>query len=508
MRIYREEDRLRQVIAGGATVISSFIFYYMSLAPTVTWGDPAKLSIFSYELILNHMPGYHSLHNLIGHFWGLIPFVDYAYGQNVLSAVFSSLTVGIIFIITLKLTQSICSSVVSALVLAVSHSFWMFSVINESYSLMFFLISLTLLQAIIWKKENHLKQIFLVFFFLSLGVSNHYLSVIFIPAFIIYFLVVKPSLIRDWSFIIVVLLGGLLGSSLLLFILFHNNQLPFIQTRFSFFFNELVVGQINSFFIGSKKIGDEIIRYPAYLFYQFPGFGFFVGIFGIKKLLRQDPKLLLLFIMILFSVIIFSLGYQYQRQFNLLTPSYVIFSILIGIGFHQFEDYFFTGKKKIVLLTLALSVLLSTPLTLYYSIPSILRKFNYMPIKIRDIPYRNGIKYFLIPDKSDHYEALYFGNEVFRLVDNESVILGDFTTHEVLRYMQIINGNKPEVILSTDYTLSYIQNVIDSGRSIYIIGNEIHPYYQRKYGITLNNIKSNYNFTQMGPINRLTMKKL
>ena len=131
-----------------------------------------------------------------------------------------------------------------------------------------------------------------------------------------------------------------------------------------------------------------------------------------------------------------------------------------------------------------------------------------MPIKIRDIPYRNGIKYFLIPDKSDHYEALYFGNEVFRLVDNESVILGDFTTHEVLRYMQIINGNKPEVILSTDYTLSYIQNVIDSGRSIYIIGNEIHPYYQRKYGITLNNLKSNYNFTQMGPINRLTMKKL
>ena len=504
----REEYLFREILIGVTIVFSSFIFYYLTLAPTVTWGDPAKLSIFSYELVLNHLPGYHSLHNLIGHFWGLIPFDDYAYGQNMLSAIFSAMTVGVIFIITFKITQSIWSSLVSAIVLAVSHSFWLFSVINESYSLMFFIITLALLQAIIWRQQNHLRQIFFVIFFISLGVSNHYLSAIFIPAFIIYFLVVRPRLIRDWSFFCVVVMGGLLGSSLLLFILFHNNKLPFIHTGFTSFVNELVVGQMNSFYIGSKKIGEEIIRYPAYLFYQFPGFGFFVGIVGLKKSLRQDPKLFFLLIMIFVSVIIFSLGYQYQRQFNLLTPSYVIFAIWIGIGFRQFEDYLFTRKNKIALLSLALSVLIATPLALYYSIPSILNKFNYVPITIRNIPYRDSLKYFLIPDKSDHYEAFYFGNEVFELADNESVILGDFTTHEVLRYMQKVNGKRPEVILSTDYTLSYIENVIDSGRSIYIIGNEIHPYYQQKHNVTLDDIKWNYDLIQMGPINQLIKKDI
>ena len=159
----REEYLFREILIGVTIVFSSFIFYYLTLAPTVTWGDPAKLSIFSYELVLNHLPGYHSLHNLIGHFWGLIPFDDYAYGQNMLSAIFSAMTVGVIFIITFKITQSIWSSLVSAIVLAVSHSFWLFSVINESYSLMFFIITLALLQAIIWRQQNHLRQIFFSF---------------------------------------------------------------------------------------------------------------------------------------------------------------------------------------------------------------------------------------------------------------------------------------------------------------------------------------------------------
>ena len=137
----------------------------------------------------------------------------------------------------------------------------------------------------------------------------------------------------------------------------------------------------------------------------------------------SDSKLFLLLILIFVSVIIFSLGYQYQRQFNLLTPSYLIFSIWIGIGFHQFENYLFTRKNKIAFLSLALSVLITMPLALYYSIPSVLNKYNYMPIKIRNIPYRDSIKYFLLPDKSDHYEAFYFGNEVFRLVDNETLLI-------------------------------------------------------------------------------------
>ncbi len=501
-------DSFVDKIYGVMIFFCSFILYYLTLAPTVTWGDSAKLCIYSNDLVLSYLPGSHSLHNLIGHFWGLIPFDDYAYGQNMLSAVFSALTVVIIFIITLKITQSIWSSLVSSIVLALSHSFWLFSVINESYSLMFFIISLALLHAIIWKETKLFKQIFFVFFFLSLGLSNHYLIAILIPSFIVYFLVVKPRLICNLTFYFSVVLGVLLGSFLLLFILFQNNKIPFIHIEFFSFFNELLSWQMNSFYVGLNKIGYEIIRYPSYLFYQFPVFGFFVGILGFIKSFRQNPKIFLLLTMIFISVIIFSLGYQFQRQFNLITPSYLIFSIWIGIGFNHIETHLFTRKNQRTLLFFLLSIFVATPTGLYYSIPTVLNKYNYMPIKIRNIPFRDSIKYFLLPDKSGNYNASIFCKQVFQFADPKSVILGDFTSHEVLRYMQKVNGVRPEIVLSTDYTFTHINNLIDSGWSVYIIGSSIHPFYLSKYGLSSEDIRQNYNFVKMGPINKLIIKNL
>ena len=131
-----------------------------------------------------------------------------------------------------------------------------------------------------------------------------------------------------------------------------------------------------------------------------------------------------------------------------------------------------------------------------------------MPVKIRNIPFRDNIKYFLLPDKSGNYDARNFCEQVFQFSDKKSVILGDFTTHEVLRYMQKVNGIRPEVVLSSDYTFTHINNLIDSGWSVYIIGGDIHPYYLRKYALSSDDIEQNYNFVKMGPINKLTRKNL
>lgn len=101
------KERRTSIALFASTAVASFLLYYWTLCPTVTWGDPAKLAIYARFLVLDPWGESHPLHNLIGHLWGLIPFQDYAYGQNLLSALFASLTVGTITAITFNIVPSV-----------------------------------------------------------------------------------------------------------------------------------------------------------------------------------------------------------------------------------------------------------------------------------------------------------------------------------------------------------------------------------------------------------------
>jgi len=483
-------------------MIVSFIFYYFTLAPSVIWGDSAKLSILSNKMYLDFMPGSHSLHNLIGYYWGLLPFNDYAYGQNMLSAVFSSITVGIIYIIVFKLTKSILSSIVSSLVITVSHTFWLFSVINESYSLLFLILCLTLLEAIIWNEKRYNIHIFMVFLLLALGICNHYLTTIFLPTFIIYFIIQNPKLLRNYLFYICVICGSLMGGSLLLYILFQKNKLPFIHVPLNTLLNEILDYQLKTFYVGPEKITSEIIMYPAYLFYQFPGIGILIGLHGFYRVFLFNKNIFILFFTIFLSIILFSLGYQYQRQFILLSISYIIFSIWIGIGFTYSINLIKLVFNIRYIHYCIVILLFVTPIFLYYSIPSILSIYNYSPINIRTIPYRDNIKFYYLPDKSQNYEALKYGSDIFNIVDKHSIIIGDFTVLMVLEYLQTFEnmgrGVELKYVDSNSRTSKRIVQLIENGKNVYICDIDD---YRGMYDIE--NLNLLYKFMNLGPIYKI-----
>src|SRR5713226_3241983 len=122
--------------------VVSLIFYIVTLAPTVQWGDfggfQTRVSIGELEL----HPFGHPLWNLVARpFVWLIPFGDDAFRVNLSSAFFASLALVMLYLGALRITGSRAASLLSVLALGISHTFWTYAVVPKAYSLTLFILS-------------------------------------------------------------------------------------------------------------------------------------------------------------------------------------------------------------------------------------------------------------------------------------------------------------------------------------------------------------------------------
>ena len=265
------------------------------------------------------------------------------------------------------------------------------------------------------------------------------------------------------------------------------------------------------------KLIKEILRYPAYLMYQFPLLGFIFGFLGLGKLFKERFKVSLFLLLIFLISIIFSAGYMRQREFNLLVPSYLIFSLWIGVGlslfFNKCRDFFFRkgynirqAEQKIrKVAVLVIILMIGTQLSLYYNISNFCDRFHIDLVKARTLPYRDNNRFFLCPDKSGYYEPYYFSKEVFEIVEPNSVIIADFTVLAVLQYFQEVKKwrkdikwifvDPPFIILDTE---SMIDDKIDKF-PIYL-ADDWGPYYN------IEELRKKYSIVPYGPIFQLKKK--
>jgi Protein O-mannosyl-transferase TMEM260-like len=475
------ELRSRGFLVGAILWFSVFLFYLRSLAPTLLWGDSAKLAISSRILDLHYTPGNHPLHALIGWVFNLIPVGNIAFRQNLMSAVFGSLTIFILYYVVLKITNSKLSSVCAALSLAVSHIFWHLSVINETYTLLAFFFTLLILILLLWQRDYNNRLLYTFFFLLGLSISNSSLMVLFIPAYLIYFIFPKKNrkaFINSNIFFIIV--SFLLGLIILISLFIHKH---WINSEV-FSYSEAV--PMARYYRSLSKMLKEFIRYPAYLFYQFPLFGFLIGLKGVKRMFESDIKIFGLLAVITVINLCFAGGYMRQKQFYLLMPTYVMFSILIGIGFNSLRGKY--NKRAILIFIVCL------PIVTYHSVPMVANNRGIDLVKARSLPYRDNNRFFLLPDKSNYFGAYRFGNEVFEVVSPGSIIIADFTPRAALDYFQIIEnvGRQVKVVFNESINVpEFIADNIDK-QKIYLA--DLEPYYHTDY------LKEKYNIVPRGPI--------
>lgn len=134
-----------------------FGLFLFTMAPTLTVGDSGEFCASSVILGVPHSPGY-PLYCLLGKFFTLIiPFADYAYRVNVMSAFFGALTVTLVFIFLKRNLgkhqgtagalngRAMGAALGGALFLAFTLCFWRTSVQSEVFTLSSFFAALCVL---------------------------------------------------------------------------------------------------------------------------------------------------------------------------------------------------------------------------------------------------------------------------------------------------------------------------------------------------------------------------
>lgn len=471
---------LHERITCAIIFVAALALYIVTLAPSYVWGDSTKLLFYVLEkkfVGLGAGFGTHPLHNVLGYAFSLLP-LPFAYSQNLLSAFFAAASVCVTYGIIVEAVGDIRAALAAAVSMAVSHVFWLYAVINESYSLLSFSILLALFLCLKWTRQHRDWHLYALSFVLGAGLANHALMVLAWPGLLF---MVWGNRFRDFCLswkCVVALLTFLLGSCQILFI-------PVVETgSLSSFVAQLTGDSSDTYqtFSGSfLKFVGELSTYPFYLLYQFPGLAFVLGMVGGAIGFRQSNRLVAASALIAAPILVFAAQYMKQRQFPMMLPTFTMFALWIGIGAHYVLAKFPLLRTASVYSAILASLVLLPP-AVYYAASHIAEVIQYDVSFIRNQPYRNPYSYYLFPPKHRENGPQRYVEDSFKQAKPAAIILADFVPGLVLVYEQRVLGKRKDLELDVfiddwvHYTrepstaiLEFIRSHVGSnGKSLYL----------------------------------------
>ena len=274
----------------------SCFFYFFTLAPTVIGGDSSELYLGVHNFAL-HFGGLHDhpLHTVIGKIFSLLPF-ELAFNLNLMSAFFGVLTVLLIFLIIKHVTHSNFAASFGSLSLMVSHAFWQHSVITEVYTLNTFFLALLVYLTLTKLRHKFFKYLFPIVFIL--GLLNHLVLLLSLPAFAFYMLMNISAKKRRIILLPTGILFALTILILIWLIIYQTNSIRGLLKSMLMGYPAII-----PYILPPENLSSfirEAVFYFLYLLYQYPIFGVLIGGIGLFQFLKKDrpTALFLLFIMV------------------------------------------------------------------------------------------------------------------------------------------------------------------------------------------------------------------
>ena len=230
--INSRNNRLNRIIAGIIFLVS-FLVYYDTMAPTVSFWDCGEFIATAHTLGVPHPPG-SPLFLIIGRVFSMIPFSpDIAFRVNLISVFVSALAVMLLYLIIVKIIAhwrggikensdviiAFGGALVGALTFAFTDSHWFNAVEAEVYSMSTFFTAIVVWLILHWseraEEQGNERYILIIAYMIGLAIGIHLLNLLALPfiALIIYFR--KQSF--EWkSFLITI---GITGVT---FVIIHN----------------------------------------------------------------------------------------------------------------------------------------------------------------------------------------------------------------------------------------------------------------------------------------------
>lgn len=486
--------------------LAALAFYLFTLQPSLAWGDGIRLQrevITAESFILAEIVGVefapdpfpfarlgvaawdHPLYVMLGHtLVRLLPAVYNLWLVNLLSALFGAGAITLLFLLCARHTRSHSASLLAALALAVSHTFWWHAVTPEVYTLFAFLLLLALYWFDTYEQNGRFPYLFASALALGLGIANHLLAVLAIPALILYLLLARKSR-RDFplepSQLFWLAAAFLLGLSPYL--------VQFLRLLRSFTLPELLGTAVGTTFLQGSithsplLLAQSFASYLIFLFYQFLPLGILLGLYGWWAGRRACPALWNKAAAFYLVYLAFGLIYRVSDQFAFFLGAHLFWAVAIAIGIAQLQAAVWPDRRRLLTAVLALPVLVM-PL-FYETAPDLLRAVG-INEEVFGVPQvgsgvRDGLAYYINPNKRGDVDAYAFGVQTLTSLPPQAVVLAEWYTdtdeYFVLRYFTTVDGLRPDVKLVTWTTEDPFN--FDSGLALQLVAAELphHPVY-------------------------------
>ncbi|MDD5571802.1 MAG: DUF2723 domain-containing protein [Bacteroidales bacterium] len=463
----------------GLSFLVSFVFYILTLAPTISFEDSGELITAAYFLGVPHEPGY-PLFTIFGKlFTLLVPFGSIAYKVNMMSAFFSALasafiTWSMIIIIEDVFIESkfwkdnnekflnilkYLVALSSGWFFAFCNETWEQAVMTEVYGLNSCFVALFILLALFWRRqetiEKRKKYLFIISFVMALAFTCHTTSLMLIPIFGVFVLAVDYKILLNFKTILKSALFFLLGLFPFLYLPFasmHNPPMDWGNPEnLTNFFRVVNRHQYTS---DDPHTAERFIsQFKYYLNHLLPEqwYPVFIifAVIGVFMIYKKNKKL---FYFVL-TFLIFSIPVMtYETNFDVATnkdvaiengalvsvfyiPSYMILSLLTGAGF--------------------LYILSLIKIKIHYLVALLFVAFSISGVYKN---YKNN-------DMSNYYYPQKFVDNIFKIATKNSIVIGDWDPYCFpFFYYQYVEKKRQDVLsldlklLKRSWYIQYLKN--------------------------------------------------
>ncbi len=425
-----------RLLASLSLVLITFLVYLRTLAPGVYGFDSAELATGVFSQGVAHPPGY-PLYLLIGKLFTFLPFGDVAYRLNLMSAVFASLTVVILYWTIENIIQHRFAAWCAAFLFAFSNYFWQMALVAEVYTPLTAFLAGDLLLVSLWRKHSLTKYLLAFSFLYGLTLTMHTSAILIAPAFAWLILSATGWRKPHWTLVGPMFILFLAALSPYLYLSIRANAQPAIDYPRIYGIDLttpsglwwMVSGQAYSFFVFGyewKDVPGEFLRFASYLWRNYLGVGVILGVVGIVRLWRKSRAWLIGLLLAFTANALFFANYRVMDKDTMFLPAYLIWAVFVAAGLsaadrflkrHQAGGWFDTKWRKAVSVLPVLFILLGLGL-------------NWRWVDI---------------SQADGYAL--FADQMMSATEPDSMIIASWSSAVVLEYYQVVEGQRPDLVI-------------------------------------------------------------
>lgn len=423
--------------------VSFSILYLLTCQRTVSWQDSG---MFQWRILNGDIVGNlglalsHPLYINVGRLFVWFPWGDVIMRLNFLSSIGMSIAVANLSVVLFLLTRKWWLGFMIAAIFALTHTVWWLATITEVYAWSLAGLSVELWLLILLLRNPQWYLLAGLAFVSGLGLAIHNQALLPLPVYIITVsLLIRRRHLPVWSSTLAAfcyLVGSAPFWTLIIASVLHTGNIWYsVQSAFWGRFVSSVFN-INPFSANFKV--NAVLMAMNFVNALLP-----LAIVGWLNFRKQTGNMIASSIgAITLIELIFALRYDVSDQFTFFLPSLFLIAVVAGIGLSVIMHDTKTWKAAAILACIA-SIIIQP---MFYAVsPRLVTAFGFAVERQRVLPFREEIRYWLVPWKHNERSAELFANAALTQAEPDGVILADGTSVYPLLLIQRLKSKSPSV---------------------------------------------------------------